>query len=290
VYAKYSSRIAAIAAALNYTRRLWCPLIAVPASQLHLFSGNIVKVATDNLFLNTFVRGDNYHFYGYLYGEYTRECCPRYLKAENFAKLRAAVANIDIRTGLLQDVAASYPDGYFSRYILLDHMDWMPMRLVLDEWAVFVRKARADVRFLWRSFSDVQHIAPLKFLDFHADNVKAALAMYPDRVCMYNSTHLATLNPGFTIVPREEYKASSARGRSRRMCARRAASPPTWPAPSPLLRSPRRRCGRTSTSCTTTSCTRSRATATSRGWRRFTRGRRGRTTCTGTGSCTGACP
>jgi S-adenosylmethionine-diacylglycerol 3-amino-3-carboxypropyl transferase len=290
VYAKYSSRIAAIAAALNYTRRLWCPLIAVPASQLHLFSGNIVKVATDNLFLNTFVRGDNYHFYGYLYGEYTRECCPRYLKAENFAKLRAAVANIDIRTGLLQDVAASYPDGYFSRYILLDHMDWMPMRLVLDEWAVFVRKARADVRFLWRSFSDVQHIAPLKFLDFHADNVKAALAMYPDRVCMYNSTHLATLNPGFTIVPREEYKASSARGRSRRMCARRAASPPTWPAPPPLLRSPRRRCGRTSTSCTTTSCTRSRATATSRGWRRFTRGRRGRTTCTGTGSCTGACP
>ena len=160
VYAKYSSRIAAIAAALNYTRRLWCPLIAVPASQLHLFSGNIVKVATDNLFLNTFVRGDNYHFYGYLYGEYTRECCPRYLKAENFAKLRSAVANIDIRTGLLQDVAATYPDGYFSRYILLDHMDWMPMRLVLDEWAVFVRKARADVRFLWRSFSDVQHIAP----------------------------------------------------------------------------------------------------------------------------------
>jgi hypothetical protein len=205
VYARYASRIAALASMLNFTKRLWCPLIAVPANQLHLFDGNVVKIAVDNLFLNTHIAADNYFYHGYMYGSYSRECCPRYLKEENFAALKAAVGRVEVRTGTLQEVAASYPDGTFSRYILLDHMDWMPMSMVLDEWAVFVRKARSDVRFLWRSFAAELHIAPLKYLEFHPDNVRAALSMYPDRVAMYNSTHLATLRPGFTVVPRAAY-------------------------------------------------------------------------------------
>jgi len=205
VYARYASRIAALASMLNFTRRLWCPLIAVPANQLHLFDGNVVKIAVDNLFLNTHIASDNYFYHGYMYGEYTRECCPRYLQQQHWETLKARVNRVEVRTGTLQNVAASYPDGTFSRYILLDHMDWMPMSMVLDEWAVFVVKARRDARFLWRSFASKQHIAPLKYLDFHPANVEAALAMYPDRVAMYNSTHLATLSDGFTIVPRVAY-------------------------------------------------------------------------------------
>jgi len=209
VYRKYSGRVDAVAAILNFTKRLWCPLIAVPASQLHLFGGNIVKLAMDNLFNATHLRSDNYHYFGYLYGCYTRECCPRYLKAENYEALKLAVDRIDVRTGKLHEVAAGYPDGFFSRYILLDHMDWLSMSDILEEWSVFVTKARPDVRFLWRSFSDYQHIAPLKYLTHHPENVQAALAVYPDRVFMYNSTHLATLNPAFTIVPRSEFKPAA---------------------------------------------------------------------------------
>ncbi len=147
---------------------------------------------------------------GYLYGAYTRENCPRYLKPENFAALRAAVkaGKIEIRTGTLEAVASSYPDGYFSRYILLDHMDWMAEHpsLICSEWSVFVKKARADCRILFRSFASEQHIAPLKYLDFHEENVRAAHAMLPDRVAMYNSTHLATIPAGITVLPRREYK------------------------------------------------------------------------------------
>ena len=106
------------------------------------------------------------------------------------------------------------------------------MSMVLDEWAVFVKKARADCRILWRSYSVDQHIAPLKYLEFHerawrsrglpghqphltapprpratAENVRDALALLPDRVATYNSTHLATIpKKGFTIVPRTEFK------------------------------------------------------------------------------------
>lgn len=100
--------------------------------------------------------GDNYFYYGYMYGQYTRENCPRYLKQENWSKLKKAVHNIDIQTCTLKDAALRYPDGYFSRYILLDHMDWMPLSIICDEWAVFVQKARSDCRILWRSFASKQ--------------------------------------------------------------------------------------------------------------------------------------
>ena len=205
VFKRYAGRLNVLGSIMNATRRLWCPFIAVPANQLHLFEGNIVKVAAENLFLNTHIARDNYFYYGYLYGCYTKECCPRYLKEENWAALQKAVDHIDIQTGTLKEVASRYPDGYFSRYILLDHMDWMPHSMILDEWAVFTAKARPDVRFLWRSFADHQHIAPLKYLDFHADNVKAALAMLPDRVAMYNSTHLATLPSDVIVTPRTAF-------------------------------------------------------------------------------------
>ncbi len=40
-----------------------------------------------------------------------------------------------------------------------------------------------------------------------AENVTKTLARLPDRVAMYNSTHLATIpQSGFALVPRTEYK------------------------------------------------------------------------------------
>lgn len=206
IYARYEGYINFLSRFINSTKRLWCPFIAVPASQLHLFDGNIVKHVVDNCFHNTHIAKDNYFYYAYMYGSYTKENCPRYLKAEYFNTLKANVKNIDIQTKTLKEAALCYPDNYFSRYILLDHMDWMPMSMILDEWSVFVQKARADVRILWRSFASYQHIAPLKYLQLHEENVDAAHAMYPDRVSMYNSTHLATIPKNITILPRTEFK------------------------------------------------------------------------------------
>lgn len=208
VYKKYEPKMLQVAAWVNATKRLWCPFIAVPASQLHLFDGNIVKHAVDNLFLNTHIAKDNYFYHGYMYGAYTKECCPRYLQARHWAALKAGVARgaVDVQTGTLQEVAGRYPARYFSRFILLDHMDWMPMSMVLDEWAVFVAKARPGCRFLWRSFATHQHIVPLKYLDFHEENVRAALRQYPDRVAMYNSTWLATLPEDTTVVARRAFR------------------------------------------------------------------------------------
>ena len=51
----------------------------------------------------------------------------------------------------------------------------------------------------------MQHIAPLKYLTFHPANVAASLSRYPDRVAMYNSTHLATIPRDMAFVPRTVY-------------------------------------------------------------------------------------
>jgi S-adenosylmethionine-diacylglycerol 3-amino-3-carboxypropyl transferase len=90
IYYKYLGRVATLSNIIHYTRRIWCPLIAVPASQLNLFEGNIVRLACDNLFLRTHIAKDNYHYYGYLYGRYSPACCPRYLKPENFEFLKVS--------------------------------------------------------------------------------------------------------------------------------------------------------------------------------------------------------
>jgi len=126
LYRANEPRVAALCAFVNALKPAVSPFIAVPASQLALFRGDICRHVLDNLFLNTHIKKDNYFYYGYFYGAYTRENCPRYLKPENYAALRAAVkaGRVEIRTGTLEEVAKSYPDGYFSRYILLDHMDW----------------------------------------------------------------------------------------------------------------------------------------------------------------------
>lgn len=205
VFAQYSSRISIVINLVHATRHFWCPFIAVPASQIALSDGNIAERAMHNLFLNTHISKDNYHFFGYFYGHYTKECCPRYLQEEHFAKLKANAHRVRVEYGTLQEAASRYEDGHFNRMVLLDHMDWMPNSMILDEWSVFMQKSAPDCVFLWRSYAEHQHIAPLSYLTFHQHRVEDALTRMPDRVGMYNTTWLATKTPNFEIVPRNTY-------------------------------------------------------------------------------------
>lgn len=97
---------------------------------------------------------DNYFWRVYLTGEYTRTCCPEYLKRENFERLKAGLVDrITTHTGTLTDFLDRH-DGHVSRFVLLDHMDWMvgadPGALV-REWQAIVNRAAPAARVLWRS-------------------------------------------------------------------------------------------------------------------------------------------
>merc|ERR1719238_1317555 len=184
----------------------FCPLAGVPASQLRLVTDDktaprsIIRVILERVFRNTHIAGDNYFYYAYLYGKYSRQCCPRYLRPENFAALKEAATRVTVHTTLLHEAASEYPDGYFTGMILLDHMDWLSESQIQQEWATFCRKLHPEKgTVLWRSFATAQKWPMLKFLNFDVPAVDQAEAATPDRVGMYMSTHLATVPSGMAI-------------------------------------------------------------------------------------------
>jgi S-adenosylmethionine-diacylglycerol 3-amino-3-carboxypropyl transferase len=96
---------------------------------------------------------DNYFWRVYARGHYTPTCCPEYLKRENFDRLKAALGRLRIHTGSLTDYLRG-SETRFTRFVLLDHMDWMrgKLRAALgDEWTEILDKAAPGARVLYRS-------------------------------------------------------------------------------------------------------------------------------------------
>ena len=97
---------------------------------------------------------DNYFWRVYLTGHYTRDCCPEYLRAENFARLQDGLADrISVHTNSVEGFLNA--DGpVISRFVLLDHMDWMNGKyfdLLESEWQAIIRSAIPQARIIWRS-------------------------------------------------------------------------------------------------------------------------------------------
>ena len=97
---------------------------------------------------------DNYFWRVYINGEYTTECCPEYLKAENFEKLKGGlVDNVTTHTDTVQGFLEGH-DGQISRYVLLDHMDWLSDKYfehLEAEWQAILDRAAPETRIIWRS-------------------------------------------------------------------------------------------------------------------------------------------
>jgi S-adenosylmethionine-diacylglycerol 3-amino-3-carboxypropyl transferase len=151
---------------------------------------------------------DNYFWRLYLFGRYSRECCPEYLKEHNFELLKGGLVDrVHIATSDLTSFLRAHPEG-FSRFVLLDHMDWLSTQnseLLEAEWQAIVDKARPGAMALWRSGgSRVDYVDPLlvqkggraqrvgDLLEY--DKVSAAACHARDRVHTYGSFYIARLN------------------------------------------------------------------------------------------------
>ncbi len=80
---------------------------------------------------------NNYFWRLYVYGRYTRTCCPEYLREENFAALKGGLVDrIVPHTSTVTEFLRGSEERV-SKFVLLDHMDWMashyPQALV-EEW------------------------------------------------------------------------------------------------------------------------------------------------------------
>ena len=96
----------------------------------------------------------NYFWRVYLTGRYSRECCPEYLKKENFLKLKdGLVDRIHPYTGPVTQFLKE-SDGGISRFVMLDHMDWMSSwhpAALQEEWDAVFAAARKGARAIFRS-------------------------------------------------------------------------------------------------------------------------------------------
>jgi S-adenosylmethionine-diacylglycerol 3-amino-3-carboxypropyl transferase len=153
--------------------RLWTPwlhwflsrsstlsLFGVPWTQrdqiLSQYAGNVgqyIRNAVEELFTQVPI-ATNYFWRVYLQGCYTPKCCPEYLKADNFARLKGGLLDrLRIATGSLTEFLRGDERG-FSKFTLLDHMDWMsgtnPEGLA-DEWTQILARARSGSRVIFRS-------------------------------------------------------------------------------------------------------------------------------------------
>jgi S-adenosylmethionine-diacylglycerol 3-amino-3-carboxypropyl transferase len=96
----------------------------------------------------------NYFWSVYIHGEYSAACCPEYLKRENFEALKAGLVDrIVPHTSTLTEFLQQ-SDERISRFVLLDHMDWMssyyPAALA-EEWEEILAHATPQARVIFRS-------------------------------------------------------------------------------------------------------------------------------------------
>jgi S-adenosylmethionine-diacylglycerol 3-amino-3-carboxypropyl transferase len=199
----------------------WCmswdatlSLLGVPRPQRKQveqgYPGGIVKFMQDcveTVFTKLPTR-DNYFWWLYFNGEYTPDRCPEYLTLSGFERLKAGLVDkISVHTSSLQGFLDT-TENQISRYVLLDHMDWLAhgkSEALSAEWHSFVRRASPDARFLWRSGGlTVDFVDPIT-VQYRGRsrrmgdilNYKTALARElhsQDRVHTYGSFYIAHLN------------------------------------------------------------------------------------------------
>jgi S-adenosylmethionine-diacylglycerol 3-amino-3-carboxypropyl transferase len=152
---------------------------------------------------------ENYFWQLYFRGGHTRECCPEYLTPHGFAALKGGLAQRIVThtttiTEFLQET-----DERISRYVLLDHMDWMSSyypEALAEEWDAILDRAAPGARVLFRSAHaspayleqvNVLHRGRLRRLTelvrFHPE--WASELSRRDRVHTYAGFHIADL-PG----------------------------------------------------------------------------------------------
>lgn len=189
-------------------------LVGVPRAQReqveafhHGGIAQFIEDAVEAVFTQLPLR-DNYFWRVYLTGEYSIDCCPEYLKFDNFLKLKAGLVDrISSHTMTVTQFLQQH-DRPVSKFVLLDHMDWLSSHRIdwlRDEWQGIVDRATPDAQFLWRSGGLRTEFLDELEIERHGQRRALGLALdydrqlagrlhQVDRVHTYGSFHIAKLN------------------------------------------------------------------------------------------------
>lgn len=193
------------------SRQLTMNMLGVPHPQRHEVErqhadgvAGFIREAIDYVFRQLPI-GNNYFWTVYIRGHYTRDCCPAYLESHNFNRLKDdLVDRVRVHTGLVSAFLADN-ERSISRFVLLDHMDWMgtyaPDALA-EEWRLILARAAPGARIIFRSahrsprYLERTHVrwngrsAPVRSL-LSFDTARAEALQQHDRVHTYAGFHIA---------------------------------------------------------------------------------------------------
>ncbi len=186
------------------SRRMTMNLLGVPQPQRRLVEGShdsraagFIRESIEYVVRCLPLR-DNYFWRVYFTGRYERDCCPEYLTETGFATLRAGAADrVRPSTCTVTDFLRAHEEP-LTRFVLLDHMDWMASTghaaELAEEWEAILARAAPGARILLRSaqpgaaFLDALRIGPqrrpLRELLHFQDDLAARLHVR-DRVHTY---------------------------------------------------------------------------------------------------------
>lgn len=177
----------------NYTMYL----AGVPKAQQALIKEDLgenvayIKQCFRNVFTELDVE-DNYFYQLYYRGKYSPNCCPEYLKANNFEALKTEAHKLSTYTTTLSGFLQENP-GTYSHYVLLDHQDWLAAHDVAaleEEWELILANSRPGTRILMRSAASKIDFFP----DFVTEKIDFSQDIQhihqQDRVGTYASVYL----------------------------------------------------------------------------------------------------
>jgi S-adenosylmethionine-diacylglycerol 3-amino-3-carboxypropyl transferase len=95
----------------------------------------------------------NYFWYLYIRGQYSKVTCPNYLKENNFDLLKQNVGKVGLKTDTFFNHLKNSPSNCYSHIVLLDHFDWFwqDKETQLRVWNEIKRVASPDAKLLFRS-------------------------------------------------------------------------------------------------------------------------------------------
>jgi len=100
-----------------------------------------------------FPLSQNYFWYLYIKGQYSKETCPNHLKEGNYELLKSNVVRVKLVTDTFYNQLLTSPDNSYSHIILLDHFDWFweDTETQLKVWNEIKRVAKPKAKILFRS-------------------------------------------------------------------------------------------------------------------------------------------
>ncbi len=186
----------------GFDKRIWktpliLSLVGVPKAQVSAIKdiNAFMKKALRHVFVEQ-TPINNPFWRVYIEGAYSKDCCPDYLKEENFEVIRQKLNRLNVSTKGIDDFLA-HTKKQFNQVVLLDYMDWLTgdkLSELSRVWELLLKRTESNSSILFRTaHSDINFLP-----DFVKDRVDIRQidqnwVLQNDKVGTYSGTYLGTI-------------------------------------------------------------------------------------------------